>query len=114
MPTAAPSATFLARHTQILSLVADRCDRGRLWRRVVKDRGLSEDERVDLLEMIRIAARYPVTVDADGMVRRMTTRELRRDRWDPETEGGLEYVSPAEYEASKRRPGAILPTGQPR
>jgi hypothetical protein len=95
IPIGAPSATFLARHTQILKLVAHRRDHGKLWRRVVNDRGLSEAERVDLLEMIRVVSRHPVTVDADATVRRMSPRELMRDRWDSGTEdGGLEFVQP--------------------
>jgi hypothetical protein len=111
MPTAAPSATFLARHTQILKLIAHRRDRGELWRRVVKDRGLSEAERVDLLEMIRIVARYPVTVDADAMVSRMTGPEPLRDRLDSETEGGLDVISAEQADEMLSKPGAIEPRG---
>jgi hypothetical protein len=109
-----PTGAFLRRHTEILELVAHRRDRGKLWRRVANDHGLSDAEQVDLLEMIRVVIRYPVTVDADAAVRRMTSSDLRHARCASETEGGPEFVTTEDLEASKRRPGAILPTGEPR
>ena len=77
-----PSDAFLRRHTEILELAAHRCDHRKLWRRVLSDLGLTDAERVDLLEMIRVVSRHPVTVDADADVRRMTSSELLSDRWD--------------------------------